>query len=518
MRGIDKIYRSFGREIHALKKAELTVRKGTVHGLLGENGAGKSTLMKILAGVEKKNGGEIYFQGRAIDVKNAVQATRLGIGMVHQHFSLLDEYTVAQNVVLGMEPTRFLGFVDERVAREGARKAAARCGFDIDLDAKVGSLSMGQRQKVEIMRILYSEVDLLIFDEPTSVLVEQEIRGLLETIRMLKEQGKTIVYISHKVEEVMAITDEVTVLRNGITVQTGETASLSPSEMVRMMVGKELSLDVTRPPRAAGAPLLTVERLSVKNGLVDALRGVSFDVREGEIVAVAGINGNGQQELVEALFGLRAPHAGSVRMGDTDITGLTPIKRRRLGMGYIPEDRIHTGSCSTASVMENVLVDRYDRPPYSNKLGWLYAKPASRHARELIARYAIKAADENHAVGALSGGHIQRTILARELSANPRLLLACEVTMGLDVESTRYIHDSMLALRELSLGILLVSSNMGEILGLADRILVLHQGELTACLVNDGTLSREEIGAYMLGIKRMPGYGSGAKEAASHAS
>lgn len=513
MQGIDKTYTAFGREVHALKKADFSVVQGTVHGLLGENGAGKSTLMKILAGVEKKDGGRIVYRDRETDVKNAIHATKLGIGMVHQHFSLIDEYTVAENVVLGMEPTNFLGVIDEAKTRAGAAATAQQCGFDIDLDARVGSLSMGQRQKVEIMRILYSRADLLIFDEPTSVLVEQEIAGLLSTIRMLREQGKTIIYISHKVEEVLAITDEVTVLRNGETVQTGKTSELSPSEMVRMMVGRHLAPDTVRTDRAPGRTLLSVEDIWVKNRRVYAVKGVSFDVREGEIVAMAGINGNGQQELLETLFGLRKPCRGKVKLKGEDVTGLSPVKRRMKGMGYIPEDRIHVGSCAAATIAENVVVDRYFKAPFS-KRGWLNWKSINRMAGELIGRYSIKTPGEGHFVGTLSGGHIQRTILARELSCDPAVLLAAEITMGLDVESARYIHDSVLALRERNLAILLVSSNINEIMDLADRILVLHRGELTACLENTGNLSKEEIGEYMLGLKREARYcaGSGKEE------
>lgn len=505
MTGMNKTYHAFGRDIHALRDAELFVRKGTIHGLLGENGAGKTTLMKILAGVEAKNSGTIQYQGREINFKNAMEAAHAGIGMVHQHFSLLDRYTVTENVVLGMEPANKLGVIDEKAAREAVRAAAQRCKFDIDPDQKVGDLSMGQRQKVEILRILYSNADVLIFDEPTSVLVEQEIASLLDTIRMLRQEGKTIIYISHKVEEVLAITDEVTILRNGMTVQTSKTSELAPAAMVRLMVGKNLDLNVVRPPREAREPLLAVQDLWVKSGLVYKVRGVDFDVRAGEIVAVAGINGNGQQELVEAIFGLRAPAHGTVMIGGEDVRALTPRQRRERGMGYIPEDRIHVGSCATASIAENVVIDRYFKKNYM-KAGWLQWKPIRKDTRELIQTYNIKAPDPDYYVGSLSGGHIQRTILARELSCDLRVLLACEVTMGLDVASTRYIHDVLLGLREQGRGVLLVSSNMSEILSLADRILVIHMGELTACLKNEGVLSREEIGEYMLGLKFQEGF------------
>ena len=506
MRGVTKTYNAYGREVRALKQVDFSVRKGTVHGLLGENGAGKSTLMKILSGVETMDSGSIELDGAEVSITNATDARKLGIGMVHQHFSLLDDYTVEENIVLGMEPVKALGLVDIEAQHKAALDAAEQCGFTIDLTRRTGSLSMGERQKIEIMRVLYSKADILIFDEPTSVLVEQEIRGLLETIRLLKSRGKTIIYISHKVEEVLAITDDLTVLRDGESVGTGRTSDLNAADIIRMMVGQTLSLDLDKKPVTPGEAILSVNDLCVRNGLIDAVKHVSFTVRSGEIVAIAGINGNGQPELLEALFGLRPVTGGSVSLMGEDITRFTPQKRRDAGMGYVPEDRMHVGSCTTASVSENLLIDRRNKPPYSRR-GFLQPRPLSDLTKNLIDQYSIKASSEQHVVGALSGGHIQRTILARELSAEPKILLASEVTMGLDVLSTRYVHEKMLSLREEGLGILLVSSNINEILALADRILVIHTGELTAAFDNDGTTGREEIGEYMLGIKVMPGFG-----------
>lgn len=502
MRGIQKTYRAYGREVRALKGVDFSVRKGTVHGLLGENGAGKSTLMKILSGVERMDAGEIRLDGAPVRVKNALAAGKLGIGMVHQHFSLLDDYTVVENVVLGMEPVKALGFLDEKAARKAAEEAAKQCGFSISLDRKVATLSMGEKQKVEIMRALCGKAELLVFDEPTSVLVEQEVKGLLDTIRMLKAAGKTIVYISHKVEEVLDITDEVTVLRDGEAVFTGPTSALDAQETVRLMVGTALAPEQTRGDCRPGERVLDVRNLFVRNGPLFMVQGASFSVCAGEIVGIAGVNGNGQQELLEALFGLRETGSGSIFLSGADVTRLTPNARRNAGMGYIPEDRIHVGSCSTASISENLLIDRRNKRPYSRG-GWLDPKPLERASGELIARYSIKAGDGRHLVGGLSGGHIQRTILARELSAKPKLLLAAEVTMGLDVLSARYIHDEMLALRDEGLAILLVSSNINEILELSDRVLVMRGGEIAASLVNSAALTREEVGEYMLGVKRM---------------
>jgi simple sugar transport system ATP-binding protein len=329
---------------------------------------------------------------------------------------------------------------------------------------------------------------------------------------MLKASGKTIVYISHKVEEVLAITDEVTVLRDGEAVFTGKTSALDAQETVRLMVGKSLSPELDRTPCRPGERVLDVSNLFVKNGPLFMVKNASFSVCAGEIVGVAGVNGNGQQELLEALFGLRDTASGTISLIGADISRLTPCARRKAGMGYIPEDRIHVGSCATASVSENLLIDRRDQKPYCRG-GWLSPRPLEQLSNELIERYSIKAADGRHIVGGLSGGHIQRTILARELTAEPKLLLAAEVTMGLDVLSARYIHDEMLALREKGLGILLVSSNINEILELSDRVLVLRGGEITASLINNAALTREEVGEYMLGVKRMNPEPGAAEEA-----
>jgi len=504
MTGICKTYEIYGTQIKALDQANIQVKKGTVHGLLGENGAGKSTLMKILAGIEKKDAGTIYFKGQEVELNNASQAAALGIGMVHQHFSLIDEFTVEENVVLGIEPTSFLGVINTKQMRENVAKVAEKCGFELDLEAKVGSLSMGQRQKVEILRVLYSDPELLIFDEPTSVLVDQEIESLLKVISLLKSQGKTIIYISHKVEEILKITDEVTVLRAGKTVETGATNKLSAEKLVHMMVGKYIPLEVPKELQKAGKVLLEVRNLNVRKGMVKAVNNVSFELRAGEIVAVAGINGNGQQEMVEAILGFRKPESGQIFLGDKEITSLTPRERRQIGLCYVPEDRIQVGSCSTANLAENIVVDRYFKAPLARR-GWLNLKTMHDQAREMITKYNIKATRTDCLVGTLSGGHIQRTIIAREISADPKILIACEITMGLDVESARYVYDVLLEMRKMQKVVLLLSSNINEVMSLADRVLVIHEGKIVAHLTGKEGFSKEEIGEYMLGLKRQNG-------------
>ncbi|HPX92788.1 MAG TPA: ABC transporter ATP-binding protein [Bacillota bacterium] len=500
MTGICKTYEAYGTQIKALDDASISVKKGTVHGLLGENGAGKSTLMKILGGVEKMDAGSVQFNGREARLRSASQAAELGIGMVHQHFSLIEDFTVEENVVLGIEPTRFPGVISMKEVRETLSRMAQECGFKLDLKAKVGSLSMGQRQKVEILRLLYSNSELLIFDEPTSVLIEQEVESLLRTIALLKAKGKTIIYISHKVEEILKITDEVTVLRSGKTVARVATETINAEKMVQMMVGKHIPLEVEKEQQAAGDVLLEVKNLSIDNGLIQTVKNVSFELRAGEIVAVAGISGNGQQEMIEAILGFREPASGQIYIGEEEVTGLTPRQRRQRGVCYIPEDRIQVGSCATATLAENMIVDRYFEAPLA-KRGWINLKTMHALARELVAKYKIKTANTDCMIGTLSGGNIQRTIIARELSADPKLLFACEITMGLDVESCRYVYDMLLNMRREQKAVLLLSSNINEVMSLADRILVIHEGEIVAHFPRSEDFNKEELGEYMLGLK-----------------
>lgn len=500
LNGIYKTYESYGKSVHALINAHLEVEKGTIHGLLGENGAGKSTLMKILAGIISPNSGEIRIDGRPISIKNTKAARMHGIGMVHQHFSLIKEFTVLENVVLGIEPTLSAGILDNKASYERVLKVAKECGFEMDLDATVGTLSMGEQQKVEILRVLYNNANILIFDEPTSVLVEQEIQNLMGTLRSLRANGKTIIYISHKVEEVMEITDEVTVLRLGETVASNEsTDTIDSAKMVKMMVGHDVPQDINRTKVKFGDKILSAKNICIDDRGLEVIKNVSFDIRSGEILALAGINGNGQQELIEALFGLRKISKGEVWFDGKNITNDSPRKRREAGIGYVPENRIQVGSCSDATIAENIAIDRYYKKTFM-KNGWLNWEKMAEHSESLIKKFEIKAADSNVFIGALSGGHIQRTILAREFNEQMKLLLACEITVGLDVSSVHYIHSLMMQMREEGKTILLVSSNINEIMQIADRIIVIHEGELKATIENNEHTSKMEIGEYMLGL------------------
>jgi len=511
MHDISKQYHVYGQTTQALDHVDFSVRRGTVHGLLGENGAGKTTLMKILSGVETGDGGEIFLEGRKVQIRNAQDAIGLRIGIVHQHFSLIEEFTVLENVVLGREKVRWPGVVDKKKIRSEVEETMKKSGLVLDLDRKVGTLAMGEKQKIEILRLLYDDADILIFDEPTSVLVEQETRQLLSIIRTLKEQGRTIIYISHKVDEVLSITDELTILRAGHSVATGLTSEQDADSIVELMVGKKVEREMPRLPVKKGECLLSVKDLSVREGGVQRVKGVSFEVRSGEIAGIIGINGNGQLELVNAVCGLVPASGGQVLLKGEDITLDPVLKRRQKGLGYIPEDRIHVGSCSGATIAENMEMGQVENGKFERR-GCLEWKSIRGWTAQLISEYHIKAPDPDTLVGALSGGHIQRVIIAREFSGDPSVLLAGEITMGLDVESVRYIHSLMLKMRENGKAILLVTSDINEILELSDRILVMHEGRMTAVLENGDGLSKNMIGEYMLGLKDQFAQGSTEKK------
>jgi len=504
MREITKTYRTYDHAVVvALKGANLRVRKGTVHAVLGENGAGKTTLMEILAGVLKKDSGTIYFKGQKLEVENASQAFAQGIGMVHQRLSLIEDFTVAENIVLGIEPTNRLGIINLEQIEKKVSKFFQESGFALEASGIVNTLSIGQRQKVEIMRALYRGADLLILDEPTSALTEQEVQDLFRLINVFKKQGKTIIFITHKIEEVLDIADELTVLRKGRTIGEGQIKDFSKKEIIQMIMGEPISLRIERIPLRKGKILLSVRDLSVSsNGNLERVKNISFDLKEGEITAIAGVSGNGQKELVEAIFGLRLPATGKILVNSKDITNLLPRGRREMGISYIPEDRMNLGSSLKSSLMENVIVDKYYKPPFSER-GWRQIDLCKKYAEKLVSNYNIKIPDVDCCVGTLSGGNIQRVIIARELTTDFTILIAQEPTMGLDLGSIKYVYNLLLEMRNEGKTILLLTSDMDEIINLSDRILVMYRGEIVANLDNNlKPITKEEIGEYMLGIKR----------------
>lgn len=456
---------------------DLAVEPGEIRAVVGENGAGKTTLMNILYGLYQPDEGELLVRGEPQQFHSPLDAIRAGLGMVHQHFMLFPSLTVAENVIYGNEPTRG-GFVDVKAANARVRQLAAEYGLQVEPTAVVGALPVGVRQRVEILKTLYRNASILILDEPTAVLTPQERDTLFIILRRLAEQGKTILFITHKLNEVMAISDQATVLRGGQVTATLTTANSSPQEITRFMVGREVALRVDKTPAQPGEPVLAVTGLTVRDQTErTVVKQVSFEVRAGEIVGLAGVAGNGQTELVEALTGLRKTAAGRVALSGQEITQAPVSERRERGLAYIPEDRAEAGLALAASVTDNLLMGYQTRPALA-KNGLLQFREIARRSRALIERFGIKTSHPTEAGANLSGGNQQKIVVARELSHDSRLLIAEQPTRGVDVGSIEFIHTNLIACRDAGQAILLISSELGEVMALADRILVMYEGEI----------------------------------------
>jgi simple sugar transport system ATP-binding protein len=476
---------------------DLTVEPGEIHALLGENGAGKSTLMNILYGLLHQDEGEIVVDGTPRRFRNPGDAIAAGIGMVHQHFMLVPVFTVAENVMLGAEPTGPGGTLDRGAARSRVAEVSKRYRLPVDPDATVADLPVGVQQRVEIVKALVREVDLLILDEPTAVLTPQETDELLDVMRTLKQAGKSIVFITHKLKEVKAIADRITVVRRGKVVDTAR-PDASEDELAALMVGRTVKLRVDKAPAQPGEPVLSVRDLVVYDDRGHrAVDGTSLEVRAAEVLGVAGVQGNGQTELVEAIMGLHPISGGSVTLLGTDIVSLTTKEILDLGVAYVPEDRSVDGLVKTFSVAENLILDQYDHPPYARGLALRPAAIAAA-ARERIAEFDVRTPSADAPVGTLSGGNQQKVIVARELGRETKLLIASQPTRGVDVGSTEFIHARVIRERDTNTAVLLVSSELDEILALADRIAVMYRGRILAVVGPD--TPREEIGLLMAGV------------------
>jgi general nucleoside transport system ATP-binding protein len=479
------------------------VEPGEIHALLGENGAGKSTLMNVLYGLLSPDEGEILVNGERRAFGSPRDAINAGIGMVHQHFMLVPVFTVAENVMLGAERTHGLGLLDRRRARRDVAEVSARYRLQVEPDALVADLPVGIQQRVEIIKALVREVDLLILDEPTAVLTPQEIDDLLDVMRSLKAAGKSIVFITHKLKEVKAIADRITVVRRGQVVGTAE-PNASEDELAALMVGRSVKLTVDKEPAEPSDPVLDVAGLAVVDDrghrVVD---GIDLTVRHGEILGVAGVEGNGQTELVEAIVGLRPAVGGTIRVNDKPILDAGAHLTARTadvlasGVGYIPADRSHDGLIGGFSVAENLVLDLYRRPPFGSGLS-LRPGAIRASARQRIAEFDVRTSSYATAAGTLSGGNQQKVVVARELSRPLDLLIAAQPTRGVDVGSTEFIHGRIIAERDRGAGVLLVSSELDEILALADRIAVMYRGRVLA--VVDPDTPREQIGLLMAGV------------------
>jgi len=476
---------------------DLTVNAGEILALLGENGAGKSTLMKILYGLYHPNEGEILLNGQPITINSPTEAINYGIGMIHQHFMLVDNLSVAQNVALGLKSSR-APRVDLDVVSARIEDLAQKYGLEVDPQATISNLAVGQRQRVEIIKALYRGAALLVLDEPTAVLTPQEVDDIFVIFKQMAADGHALIFISHKMDEIFALTDQVMVLRDGRLVGTRVTSEVTKHDLANLMVGREVSLERHRPPAEVGDVRLKIKNVTAVNDDDQLLlRDVSFEVRSGEILGVAGVSGNGQRPLAEAVAGLQKVRDGQVFLEGQDVTNLTPSEMFDNGLSYIPEERMHDGVVKDFTVAENFILQDHIRSPYSNGI-FLNFKRIESRSQELIEAYNVKTPSQDTPVKNLSGGNIQKLILARELARQPRVLIAAQPTRGVDIGATEYIHAQLLLQRSEGLATLLISEDLDEVKAMSDRIMVLFGGEIMG-IVNSDEVSIAQLGLMMAG-------------------
>jgi general nucleoside transport system ATP-binding protein len=478
----------------------LDLVEGEVHALLGENGAGKSTLMNILYGLYHPDEGEILIKGKPVRLGSPNAAIDAGVGMVHQHFMLIPVMTVAENIVLAQEPTTGGVFLDISEAERRVKEISDRYGLAVDPHARIDRITVGQQQRVEILKALYREADILVLDEPTAVLTPQEARELFEVIRGLTERGKSIIFISHKLNEVLEIADRITVLRRGKLIETLPAEGATEESLARLMVGREVLLRVAKTPAHPAEPLLEVEDLRVVDDRgIEKVRGISLEVRAGEIVGIAGIDGNGQSELIDAMTGLMPVESGTVRVAGNEVTTESARGHLEAGLGHIPEDRQRRGLVLEYSIAENIALHDYRAAPAS-RFGWLFPRRLVERARALIREFDVRGGGPTTRAGGLSGGNQQKVVLAREIDRDPRVLIAAQPTRGLDVGAIEFVHRRLIEERDEGRAILLVSLELDEVLSLSDRVLVMFEGEIAGEF--PPTASEEELGIAMTGGRR----------------
>ena len=481
----------------------LQLKKGEIHALLGENGAGKSTLMSVLFGLYRPEEGVIKKDGQEVEIRDPNDANALGIGMVHQHFKLVECFTVLDNIIMGVEPCRH-GFLQKGEARKKVMALSEKYGLHVDPDALVEDITVGMQQRTEILKMLYRDNEILIFDEPTAVLTPQEIEELMQIMRSLAAEGKSILFISHKLNEIMEVADRCSVLRKGKYIGTVNIAETSREELSRMMVGRDVEFVVHKEPAKPGETILEVEGLTIasKAHNNNAVKNVSFTVRAGEIVCIAGIDGNGQTELVYGLTGLESAKSGHICLRGEDITHASIRRRSTMGMSHIPEDRHKHGLVLDYSLEDNMVLQRYFEPEFVTKTGFLKRRAIRSYASRLIEQYDVRSGQGPVTVArSMSGGNQQKAIIAREIDKNPELLIAVQPTRGLDVGAIEYIHKQIVSQRDSGKGVLLVSLELDEVMALSDRILVMYEGEIVGEL-DPKTTTVEELGLYMAGAKR----------------
>ncbi|WP_326717104.1 ABC transporter ATP-binding protein [Vagococcus jeotgali] len=493
MRNITKQFGDF----KANDNINLQIKKGEIHALLGENGAGKSTLMNILSGLLQPTSGQIFMDGQPVTIANPTDANRLGIGMVHQHFMLVDAFTVTENIILGDEPIKN-GVLDSGKSIKELERISKQYGMEVNPNALISDISVGMQQRVEILKTLYRGANIVIFDEPTAVLTPQEIDELILTMKELVKEGKSIIIITHKLDEIKKVADRCTVIRRGKSIDTVNVADVSSQQLADLMVGRSVSFKTEKKPADPKEVVLSVEDLVVKDSRgLDAVKGLSLDVRAGEVVGIAGIDGNGQTELIQAITGLTKVESGKVMVRDKDVTNLKPRQITETSVGHVPEDRHKYGLVLDMTVSENIALQTYYRAPMSKK-GILDQGYMDSYAKQLIEEYDVRTTSEKVPVKALSGGNQQKAIIAREMDRDPELLIVSQPTRGLDVGAIEYIHKRLINHRDKGKAVLVVSFELEEILNVSDRIAVIHAGEIVG-IVDPKETTENELGLLMAG-------------------
>lgn len=498
MQHIMKIY---SNGVVANEDVSLELKKGEIHALLGENGAGKSTLMKVLFGIETPDQGKILLNGKETVIRSPQDAIEKGIGMVHQHFMLVPSLTVAENIILGVEPRKQKLFIDMKQAEKAAKEIAEKYNFAIDVTARVEEIPVGIKQKVEILKALYRGADILILDEPTAVLTPQETEELFIQLEKLRDDGRTVIFISHKLDEIKRICDRATIMRNGKSMGTYEVGEISTSDMSRLMVGREVVLTFEKDPPRLQKTMLEVKDLVAYNAQgVQKVRTLSFEVRGGEILGIAGVEGNGQTELVDVLTGLSGRYTGTILLKGEDIRKESIRSIREKKLAHIPEDRMASGCAAHLNIQENMFANQYTDPRFSGKF-LLKTKAIQARAQELIKEYLVKCKSQKQEVGMLSGGNIQKVIVAREFSTGPDVIIANQPTRGIDVGATEFIRKKLLEFRDNGCAIILISADLNEIFSLSDRLAVMYKGNFSGLFQQVDQVTEEELGQYMLGLK-----------------
>lgn len=497
MQHIMKIY---GNGVVANEDVSLDLKKGEIHALLGENGAGKSTLMKVLFGIEFPDEGKIILNGKEVTIKSPQDAISKGIGMVHQHFMLVPSMTVAENIILGAEPKKGL-FIDMNKAVEEARKIAEKYNFDIDVTARVEDIPVGIKQKVEILKALYRGADILILDEPTAVLTPQETNELFIQLEKLRDDGRTMVFISHKLDEIKRICNRATIMRSGRSMGTYNVADISTDDMSKLMVGREVVLTFEKKPVQLKETMMKVRDLTVHNSQgVLKVDKLSFDLKGGEILGIAGVEGNGQSELIDTLTGLNKAYTGKVEIKGEEIKTFTVKDIRNRKLAHIPEDRMISGCAANLSIMENMFTNQYDDEQYSGKV-MLKGNVLESRSKELVKEYLVKCSSNKQNVGMLSGGNIQKVIVAREFSNGPDIIIANQPTRGIDVGAAEFIRRRLLEFRDAGCAVILVTADLNEVFSLSDRLAVMYKGKFSGLFTDVEKVTEEELGQYMLGLK-----------------